>query len=198
MRKNKILAVFLFLALLLTAGCDKSLENGSPEEAVTSFFELLQKGRTKKALDYLSEEERDGFILYSADTMPDAVTGVLSQMQCDIDADATLVDVANRTATVYVNVRSVDLYTIGAQVIQEILPEIYKDAAIGVVWDDEKAMAAIEGRLDEALESGDVPVSQVQIEIHCVHTPDGWFIVPDNALSNAVTGGFFHIFADYV
>ncbi|RCX13505.1 uncharacterized protein DUF4878 [Anaerobacterium chartisolvens] len=195
MRNKNIFVKAIILCLLFTltaslASCTSA--SGSPDKAVSSFFEAIKEADVNTASKYLSSASDD--LTYDDEEQEKIMKKIFNNLDYKIISTEKDGD----TATVNVKITSPDLVKIVSEMISELMPKLFEMALSGDENADQNSEELIKQYFDNSLSSPDMPLISSDVEIKLSYSKDkkSWLIVPDDSLINAMTGNAAKAFAE--
>lgn len=179
---KKLCLLLAGLLLVSLCGCESGLRDDKQDDRET-LPALTAEEALDEALDALTGGENPGYpVLLGADGQPATVqnTGVAMLLSSHVTCKVTEFTAGEDTATAQVKITAPDS--------QKLLTQALDNMAS---FDEEALYTQIEALLknDPAMVSDTVQVQLVYVEGH-------WCVVPDFALSNALTGGLTQAYMD--
>ena len=179
-----IAAVLLFLS-----GCAPKIATDSPGVAAESFFSLLTQnklGQVDQLFTSLNGDP-DGFFFSDAGPMDKLFKKTFPRLTYEMVGEP---EIADGCAVVTVNITAVDLAQIFDSCQDEITQKIEERENSGRPLSEDEGIRLMVDTLCQKAAAADAPMAQFKVELALVNIDGDWYLLSDNFLLDAVSGGF--------
>lgn len=176
---------FLIAGLMLTislTGC-----GAKPETTVQGFLDAVKQQDIQKASSFIKKDSsnKEEFKYDNAE-QEKMIKAVFSKLDYKLDKTTTSGD----SATVKAKITSIDLTRVTTKMVSELLPTLMSQALSGEKQDEKKQNDMILQYMINSINDPNAPKTVTDVDIKLAKDKNGWLIVPNEDLTNAMTGNF--------
>lgn len=178
MKFSRITALVLTVVMIMPLfGCNQA---ASPRDAVDRFAAAMNQNNFRSAFAYVADYDNFGFSGGSEEIMK----AVASSLKIEFLSE----DVGSSTATVDVNVTTIDLREIYMDAAAEVIPNYYGDAVSGKhISESEIGRKLVDSVVEQANRSY-APTVTTRLSLYLVNDSGKWRIKLDTNAYYAITG----------
>ncbi|MCJ7855642.1 DUF5105 domain-containing protein [Lachnospiraceae bacterium NSJ-143] len=176
--RRVILFLISVLMILSSAGCG-SAKSASPESVVKSYFEALKQSDFETASKYIDDEAAE----FSNNENDEQTKEIVAKLIENLDYTISSSEKDGDTATVKATIKNISF----SDVMTDFVGEAMTLAFSGLSEDemDSKFMEILSSCFDKNKDN----IVENDVDIKLEKTENGWIIISDNSLTNAILGG---------
>ncbi|MDW8800907.1 DUF4352 domain-containing protein [Clostridium sp. A1-XYC3] len=184
--KKLLYITMVFIIVFPLSAC-----SANPDTTIKGFFDALKKSDIETASKYLNGNTSidKGGLKFTKPEHEKLAKQVFTKTTYQILSSTNHGD----TTIVKTKVTAPDLNSIGGELVTELFPTIFNNAAKGEEISQEKVNKSIIDYYSKRLNEGNIPMTTSEVDIKLSKSKDKkmWLINPDESLSNAMTGNLF-------
>lgn len=184
--KKLLGSIMFFIIIFSLSAC-----SANPDTTIKGFFDALKKSDIKKASTYLNgnTSANKGGLKFDTAEHEKLAKQVYSKMTYHIISSTSSGDIT----IVKTKIDVPDINSIKGELVTELFPTLFNNAAKGEEISQEKVNKAIKEYYIKRLSEGNLPMTTSEVDIKLTKSKDKkmWLINPEESLSSAMTGNLF-------